>query len=381
MKKLAFLLLLLFGFFGFSSSASTWTFGDIYPSTTTSNATSLTRFSIDWASWNIINLYQVFDSYLASTGCDQRRIYWENILGTPILLYTWNTSFDASHYLLVNKNITLGKYSVYSFALSCTTLNWTNSTSPLQLRYNSWFFHYLYISVLWNLDWRNYSLLSTSAISSNYWYWPTKFIFSWADPRIVVPTPTIYHYNWTSSSLSVSDIYLSWLNINYSFTWWNTFLASFSWWYTITSPFGVSTISNNLTLTWNVNRVSWYPDYIAKNITWQSTVINNWTTYSYTWLLFNITWVANVIVSWSWLYVYPNAIIPPTPRTWAIYLTNSWSYALSSWNVQVQFAENLTKLVMANLWKIVLALSSLLIIWLILKVFWIKLHRRRKPMF
>ncbi|MEI6774981.1 MAG: hypothetical protein WCL18_09810 [bacterium] len=47
MKKLAFLLLLLFGFFGFSSSASTWTFGDIYPSTTTSNATSLTRFSID----------------------------------------------------------------------------------------------------------------------------------------------------------------------------------------------------------------------------------------------------------------------------------------------------------------------------------------------
>lgn len=331
MKKILFVFSFFLLFFGFSTFAETWTFN--YPWSATSTSTTFKQsiiFNIWGVAWRTINLYQIQQKHYNGVNCQNFTIYT-----TTGAIYTWDF-VNITWLTLVD--IPLSTQTFYNIQLhtswwNCTVARWTYYNQPTVLSWRFNFIWYSYSSVLF-------------APALTYSVWIDKLVFSWNDP-IFVP-----------------DIY------------------------TVTSPSGTQTISNDITISWNVNFDSGYPNFEVSSQ-------NNYTiNYDYASNTFqntkNSSWF-NIYLSWYWytsikswndyVFSFPfcsGALPPSLPRS-GLYLEQVGSFdTVNSWNVMGQFAENISKLALWNIGNIILVLSSFFVIWLILKLFWIRRKTRKQ---
>lgn len=320
MKKILLMILpmlLLFGV-GFADTFTMWPTFTVVDNTSLSSSSSL--FVIMWNTW--ITLYSIQQWNHALANCDLWNLKtsdWTSLASWSYNSITWVT--------IVDTYLSPWVYRIVS------TLSWGWYCSVPRQRNAVWYYSWFFMQYASSTNDTSYNL-------TYYAYWIVSRVFSWIDPTISAPPapPTPY---------------------------------------TITSPLWVQNIEQNITLTWDVNYDSWYPDFIISSMpsAW-STVYRDWFLFNYTWLTFNITDVDNVLESWWILEIYSNTSAP-VANVFLTGLVVSWSFDSFTGNVFQNFSENIITLFVSNIPAILIAVAIFLAIFFLIRI--IKPRKKRLP--
>lgn len=292
----------------------------------------------------------------------------------------------------------------------------TNSVQLLSVLKSTWSVCPIWVIRSWNIVWTyNAPILYTGVVSGNYVYFTNAFLTGWLYYSIEAwswnwftgystanscnhdynyswwPTEKskIFRRSWFFNSLAFSNrSYIQLFNTNVY--WYDIRTFNFSWtypdlshcplpstWYNLHANGEVYPFSGDIYLTgwyWFVSTLSgaWY-SIIAWNAS--SNVIWNGFSFPYTWLNMIIDGnIPNVYQSWGVLYAMNrnNSL----PWSWWV-LDITGTYQESVGNVQLNFVQSITSLLVSNLWKIIIAMWAIFLARILLKLFGINTRRKK----